>query len=324
MEINMNRCRICDNDKNNTAVRAVEKLYGTGEEFDYFRCGNCGCIQIREIPGDLSKYYPDDYYSKSKPGVSTFKAYLKRSWYRRLQGRFNIPGWLLGLFIESPDFIKITERTGLNLDDRVLDVGSGNGHLLYEMYLAGYRNLTGADPFIPASFNFNNNIRILKRELHEIEGKYDFIMLNYSFEHMPGQKDVMITLAGLMTDEAKLVIRIPMSDSAAYEKYVVNWVQFDAPRHLYLHTAESMKILAHETGFKINEVIRDSNEFQFWGSILFENNIPLTATKLHSRNPMRDFRSLVSKADMKLFRETANQWNREGRGDQATFILEKS
>lgn len=31
------------------------------DEFDYFECSNCGCLQIKEIPENIGKYYPDNY-----------------------------------------------------------------------------------------------------------------------------------------------------------------------------------------------------------------------------------------------------------------------
>ena len=39
-----------------------EMMYGFKDEFDYFECGNCGCLQIEQIPDDLSKYYPENYW----------------------------------------------------------------------------------------------------------------------------------------------------------------------------------------------------------------------------------------------------------------------
>lgn len=36
-------------------------FFGTREQFDYFVCGHCGTIQIRDIPGDLGRHYPGNY-----------------------------------------------------------------------------------------------------------------------------------------------------------------------------------------------------------------------------------------------------------------------
>ena len=72
--------------------------YGTRESFEYFECGSCGRLQVREIPTNLSKYYLDDYYSfriKKIPGpnpVRTFcvvrdpnTVYLEKTKYGRYE-----------------------------------------------------------------------------------------------------------------------------------------------------------------------------------------------------------------------------------------------
>ena len=127
----------------------------------------------------------------------------------------------------------------------------------------------------------------------------------------------------LLNDDGTLLIRIPVTGSYVWEKYGTDWVQLDAPRHLFIHSKQSMAILAEQTDFKIEKIIYDSTDFQFWGSILYSNNIPLTATKLFSSDPMRDFRHLISKEEMKYFAEHAEKLNKESRGDQASFYLKK-
>ena len=38
-------------------------MFGTREEFRYFQCSACSCLQIADIPGDLRAFYPSNYYS---------------------------------------------------------------------------------------------------------------------------------------------------------------------------------------------------------------------------------------------------------------------
>ncbi len=57
------QCRICENEKGNRLFKFKEMHIGLREEFTYFQCVNCRCIQIEEIPENMSKYYPSDYYS---------------------------------------------------------------------------------------------------------------------------------------------------------------------------------------------------------------------------------------------------------------------
>src|SRR5438270_8108508 len=78
----MSDCRICGNGQDNRAYTAHEMHLGLGEPFEYFQCVQCGCLQIREVPQDLSKYYPQNYYSYrpasatldySRPGLGGYK-----------------------------------------------------------------------------------------------------------------------------------------------------------------------------------------------------------------------------------------------------------
>ena len=55
-------CRICRNEHGNTSFQAREMMFGFGDEFEYVECAQCGCLQIRSYPADLSKYYPSNYY----------------------------------------------------------------------------------------------------------------------------------------------------------------------------------------------------------------------------------------------------------------------
>ncbi len=320
----MHKCRICGNSDNNSTFEAEEKMFGTMAKFLYFECSTCHCIQISEFPDDLSKFYPGGYFSLNLPDSNIFKKYFKRKWFRHSAGHKN----LIGKFISSKRgtalFNVWLKYTNVNFNSSILDVGSGQGLRLYELELAGFNNLTGVDPNVECDSTIGKNIKVYKKYLSELEGKYDLIMMHYSFEHMPNPKDIMGDSNRLLNDDGTLLIRIPVTGSYVWEKYGNNWVQLDAPRHLFIHSKQSMGILAEHTGFKIDRIIYDSTDFQFWGSILYSNNIPLTATKLFSSDPMQDFRHLISKEDMKNFAEQSGKLNKESRGDQASFYLRKN
>src|SRR2546421_7013807 len=66
----MTDCRICGNNENNRTYLARELHLGLGDEFEYFECARCGCLQIKEIPEDLRKYNPSEYYSY-RPAAAT-------------------------------------------------------------------------------------------------------------------------------------------------------------------------------------------------------------------------------------------------------------
>ena len=57
------KCRICGEEAEHKVYRVKEMFFGTRQEFDYFECGNCQCIQILEIPKNLGDFYGNEYYS---------------------------------------------------------------------------------------------------------------------------------------------------------------------------------------------------------------------------------------------------------------------
>lgn len=48
------QCRVCSNIKNNVTYEVPEMMYGTRETFTYFQCARCRCLQIVEIPSDMT------------------------------------------------------------------------------------------------------------------------------------------------------------------------------------------------------------------------------------------------------------------------------
>ena len=65
-------CRICGEHANNNIYKVKEMMYGTKEEFNYFVCEKCKCMQIEEVPENLEQYY-HNYYSMRKEGEKEFR-----------------------------------------------------------------------------------------------------------------------------------------------------------------------------------------------------------------------------------------------------------
>lgn len=113
---------------------------------------------------------------------------------------------------------------------------------------------------------------------------------------------------------------MPTVTSYAWQHYGVNWVQLDAPRHLFLHSVESIKVLAKQCGFKLDNIVYDSNAFQFWGSEQYEKGIMLRDNNSWAEHPEQ---SIFSAAQIKEFEKRAQELNSLNQGDQAAFYLRK-
>ncbi|HEY9843267.1 MAG TPA: class I SAM-dependent methyltransferase, partial [Candidatus Obscuribacterales bacterium] len=122
-------------------------MFASGESFSYFRCRACGCLQISEIPADLSRYYPKDYYSYRLGQASGPRASL-----RRLRNRGLLTGGLnpAGLLARLQPFEALAALKPLALDQnaRILDVGCGQGQLVRALQELGYASAIGIDPFL--------------------------------------------------------------------------------------------------------------------------------------------------------------------------------
>lgn len=319
----MSICKICHNTSGNKSYSFREMMFGSKDVFEYFQCAECGCLQIREIPDDLLKYYAGDYYSFQKPASLSdnfLKAFFKNQRAKSCLLERNLFRTLLSKVYRPPDYFDWLKKVKIEFESEVLDVGCGAGHLLVRMKKDGFKNLTGVDAFIRDNIYYENGIKLLKKELSEIDKQFDFIMLHHSYEHMTNPLRVLQELQRLLKPDRYVLIRVPVASSYAWEKFRENWVQLDVPRHLFLHTVESMNLLADQVGFILEETVFDSTEFQFWGSEQYRRGIPLRNSRSLAENPRN---SIFTKKQIKAFKAKANELNEKQIGDQACFYLYK-
>ena len=320
----MSTCRICGNATSNKSYIAREMMFGYRDEFEYFECGECGCLQIKQVPDNLEKYYPESYYSFSKQQNGSLVRVLKylvtsQTVNYCLLGR-NIKGLLLSKIFGVPEYCEWIKKAKVYLDSKILDVGCGIGELLIRMRRHGFCNLTGIDPYLNEDIFYKNGVKIFKREIHEIEGQFDFIMLHHSFEHMSEPLFVFRELYRLLKPHRFAIVRIPLSSSFAWRQYGVNWGQLDAPRHLFLHTPTSIQILAEQAALKVTDTTFDSTDFQFWSSEQYLRDIPLRDKRSYAENPRK---SIFSKKEIRAFKTRAIELNKNKEGDSACFYLYK-
>jgi SAM-dependent methyltransferase len=287
-------------------------MYGFRQEFRYLECSKCGCLQILEIPPDLTRFYPPDYYSFSNRVNNSILEKVRLVVKRRIVSyKLNkkcLDGYMFSRFFNSYYWM----IKGLcTMNSKILDVGCGNGDLLLELNKLGFKKLKGLDPYIASNLDYNNGVVVLKAEIADLHEKFDLIMLHHSFEHMSNPKTVLQNISNCLNSDGFVLIRIPVASSHAFRKYGVNWVQLDAPRHLFLHTPESLNIIAKEAGFKIIHTMYDSTSFQFSGSENYESEISMVES------------IEISAKQKKQFKKKAKELNKTFDGDQACFYLQR-
>lgn len=316
------KCKICHNEKDNKVFEVREMMFDLRETFRYFQCSSCQCLQIETIPQNISMHYPDNYYS--------FNDLIKpqnrfRSLPGRLRDRYAV--WNNGLvgrliYARYPNYtLRALNELSINKDTSILDIGCGTGRSVYSLRELGLKKLLGIDPYISSDIKYNNGVVIQKKEIREVDGKWDVVMLHHTFEHIANPLENLQLIANLMTSKGHCIIRIPVVPSYAWEHYGVNWVQLDAPRHFFLHSVKSMNILADQCGLEVRNVIYDSTAFQFWGSEQYVRDIALKNERSYSVNADG---SIFTSKDISNFTKRAKELNATNQGDQAIFYISKS
>jgi len=325
-------CYICGNQKHNRSFVVREMQMGLREEFPYFECSACGCLQLARVPDDLSPYYPSNYFShrivsnddtsaREPLKARVIRSLLTRHFFFR---RSLVTGWVARRSCIVEEYPQWVQRQHLDLKlrttARVLDVGSGRGKLLMELRHNGFTALCGIDPFIEGDLTFSDGVRVFKRHLHEMTGEFDLIMLHHSFEHMAEPLAVLQQLHRLVTPGHHVLVRIPVAGSYAWRKYGVDWASLDAPRHLFLHTRTSMEILASRAGFEIVDQFFDGDGFGLWASELYRRDIPLMDG---DASFFSQAEKTFTPVEMEAFRDFDAELNATGQADCSGFYLRK-
>jgi SAM-dependent methyltransferase len=290
-------------------------MFGKRDPFTYFACAECGCVQLTDPPADLGAYYPSNYYALAQPTTQQgFKSSLRAI---RNRGSFaprGIMDRLLARAVPGPGLNagQWMPKARASRTSRVLDVGCGAGLLLCDLAEAGFTSLRGVDLFIDDDIRYPNGVHIQRGTIHDVSGEFDLIMMHHAFEHMPDPQAVLTAVASRLAQGGACLIRIPTASSWAWEHYRENWVQLDPPRHFFLHSVDSLSLLAQRAGLVVEDVVDDSTEFQFAGSELYRRDIPLTALE-----------TTYSRAELRAYRRRAAVLNATRRGDQAAFYLRK-
>lgn len=291
--------------------QAREMMFGFRDHFSYAECLGCGSLRLMDPPAEMSRYYPSTYYSQNSGEASLAKGV--RAQVRKHVNRFRMTAKPIGAFLQrlhpEQDFQALA-AFDLARGKSLLDVGCGSGVYLRKLREAGVQAV-GVDPFVGADIKDEFGIRVFCRHLADLPGTWDNIRMHHSLEHIQNQLGTLQLIKDRLASTGRCLITLPLV-SAAWRQYGVNWVQLDAPRHMFLHTERSMRSLARKAGLFVKSVTYNSTEFQFWGSELYRRDIALNDGKKLN---------LFTPEQMAGYRRRAEQLNSERLGDQATFEI---
>lgn len=306
-------------------------LLGIGDVHMYSECGQCGTIQIEDPPEDMSLYYGERYFRLNDGGSDAFPGWALSmdlsivSQYMQLPGQdvSATPSASTGGRWSVARQEMARRAVGFYLpelarrqDWRVLDVGCASGTFISVLRDIGFEGACGVDPHVGADIVHPNGEVVRKGTLESETQTWDVIMFNHSFEHIADPLSTLSTVADLLNPEGICLIRIPKVPNEAWKTYGPNWVQLDAPRHFFIHHADTLVRNAASAGLRHVRTVDDSGILQFTGSEQYKASRSYSDRTSETLEEMTHDQSRVRRLAIK-----AVSLNRKGLGDQAAFVF---
>ncbi|WP_285672633.1 class I SAM-dependent methyltransferase [Paralimibaculum aggregatum] len=290
--------------------------------FAYSLCGSCESLDLVDVPAEMAGYYGGAYYSFRSGGAARgLKAGIARL--RNRAEAFG-SGGLGGLLARIAPHARLRQLRPLvagavgrplGRDARILDLGCGDGGWLRQLAELGFRDLTGADPYLEPSEA--PGLRLIRAGIDEVEGRFDLVACSHALEHMADPEAALAAMARLAGPDGVVMVAIPLAASYGWRRYGGEWVQLDAPRHLHLYSARGFASLAGRAGLELLRTTFDATEFMVLGS-----EARLAGIGPHQRREgLGDVKAAMRAFDRAGARRIAALTNRLGTADQATFYL---
>jgi len=216
----------------------------------YVKCGKCSLVYLRYRPpwDQIIKFYSlldsDITANAGRIDTAIVQKQLKRpvgKWKLLLRKvRFRPHSWPVEASVKG--------------NNRLLDVGCGNGAKLYEFAERGYE-IWGVDIGADAT----KVCRDLLPQGHFVQGElqkadlpsdyFDHIRIDNALEHVPNPKEVVQKCYYLLRKGGKLLIYVPHGRSLSMRVMKGSSISSWIPFHLLLFTKGSLKLLMKKAGF---------------------------------------------------------------------------
>jgi SAM-dependent methyltransferase len=241
---NLVECPNCSSKNLAFHSRVKDRHYGIEGTFNLDKCKECDLVFLNPMFNDeeLSKFYPeDDYYAYHQ----TYDNVASKS---------------------PKTNVVLNEKT----QEKILDIGCGNGWVLYEYKQKGWR-VAGVEPSkVAAKIGNEQGLNIFNGTLLEAkypDNEFDFVHSNHSFEHIYNPNEVLNEINRILKPNGKLLIGIPNVkgiNSILAKDY---WYYLGAPVHTFNYSPKNITQLLEKHNFRVQEIKHVSTTHGILGSI---------------------------------------------------------
>lgn len=201
----------------------------TARRFTYDRCFACGTFFLADVPTDLGRYYPDDYYRLPSPDEIDLVA-AGEAHKLQLLGTAAPPGRLVDVGAGFGPFARVASRAGYDVTAVEMDARCCE-YLESVVGVAAVRSDNPADALanLPPS-------RV--------------VTLWHVLEHLHDPWQVLAAVAENLELGGAVAIAMPNPRALQFRLLRGYWAHVDAPRHLFLIPAETLTARASALGLR--------------------------------------------------------------------------
>lgn len=238
------RCIVCGNKKWIFLFAARDRMFGLPGRFSEYRCTNCGFVRLQPklSKAEVTKYYPPTrYYSYGAAASPSFF------------------GLLRAFFIAHEYFFFVPAMPMRGQRGKILDVGCGSGDTLAQLQSIGW-DVYGLDVDAQAiGVAHQRGLINISLGSYEVMQKYpdnffDAIRLYHVIEHLDDPQRCVKLIYKKLKPGGEIIIGTPNAGSLIAKLAKQYWLNLDAPRHLFLFTPKTLRILFTVSGFLKQQV----------------------------------------------------------------------
>ena len=208
------RCPLCDGATAPAFVTRDRNRAISDEAFEYRRCLACGVLYLRNVPADLGRFYPSEYFAR--PTMAQLRAFARGS--ERYRSEI------------------LTRHAG---GGRLAEIGPGDGIFAVQALDAGFE-VTGIemDPAACEHLRATLGIAVVQSAAPEDAlgalAPLRVVAAWHVLEHVPDPWALVDAAARALEPGGVLIVATPNPQAFGLRVLGGRWPHIDAPRHLFL------------------------------------------------------------------------------------------
>ncbi len=260
-------CFLCGANDFRFLFKNHDRMHGIQGEFSLWKC-SCGLVFINPQPDEkeIASFYPQEYGAYQGQDEASTDNFLKKILEQTYYGSRKKSFKRFLLFPLQP----LLRSVKVQKNARLLDVGCGEGTFLdkmkkYEMEVQGVDFSE-----VAISRAKEKGLSVFHGSLKEARFPnefFDVITINHVFEHLYDPIETLVEIKRILKKDGVVILGTPNVDSLGSHLFGKFWMPLETPRHLFLYSMRTMRLISKKVGFKIVKQSFQSYPWYFLFSI---------------------------------------------------------